>query len=77
MGSKNPGNHLEEPMELKAVYTKDSKRFHVFQLEEGQEVRGSLYFPRDGGVPGQVIITLETPGEAKDNESEKSFDGGR
>jgi hypothetical protein len=53
-------------MELKAVYTKDSKRFHVFQLEDGQQVKGSLYFPRDGDkIPDQVIVTLETPGDAE------------
>ena len=65
MDSKNPGDHLEgEEMELTAIYTKDSKRYHVFQLEEGQMVTGSLYFPRDGDkVPDQVTIILKTPGE--------------
>ena len=67
MDSKNSGDHLEEgPMELTAIYTKDSKRFHVFQLEEGQEVTGSLYFPKDGDeIPDQVIVVLKTPGEVK------------
>ena len=49
-------------MELTAIYTKDSKRYHVFQLEEGQEVTGSLYFPKDGEkIPDQVTIILKTP----------------
>jgi len=65
MDSKNPGDHLEEgPMELTAVYAKDSKRFHVFQLEESQEVTGSLYFPKGGNkIPDEVTIILKTPGE--------------
>ena len=51
-------------MELIAVYTKDSKRYHVFQLEEGQRVIGSLYFPKDGDkIPDQVVIILKTPGD--------------
>ena len=53
-------------MELTAIYTRDSRHYHVFQLEEGQGVTGSLYFPRDSGeVPNQVVITLKTPGEVK------------
>lgn len=51
-------------MELTAIYTKDSKRYHVFQLKEGQGVTGSLYFPRDGDkIPDQVVIILKTSGE--------------
>jgi hypothetical protein len=49
MDNKNSEDHLEEGvMELTAIYTKDSKRYHVFQLEEGEGVTGSLYFPKGG-----------------------------
>ncbi len=51
-------------MELIATYTKDSKRYHVFQLEDGQGVTGSLYFPKDGDkIPDRVVVILKTPGE--------------
>lgn len=65
MDSENPGNYLEKgPMELNAIYTKDSKRFHVFQLEGSQGVTGSLYFPKDGDkIPDRVVVVLKTPGE--------------
>jgi hypothetical protein len=49
-------------MELTAIYMRDSKRYHVFQLEEGQEVTGALYFPRDGNkIPDQVVVILKAP----------------
>jgi len=65
MDSENLEDHLgEEAMELTATYTRDSKRFHVFQLEEGQGVTGSLYFSKDGEkIPDQVVVILKTPGE--------------
>jgi len=73
MDSNNPGNHSEEKeMELRAVYTKDSKRYHVFQLEEGQEVAGSLYFRKDGErIPDQVVVVLKTPGENPEKQQER------
>ena len=53
-------------MELTAIYTRDSKRYHVFEVQEGQEVTGSLYFPKGGEkIPDQVIVKLKTPGESR------------
>jgi len=70
---KNPGDHLgERAMKLVAIYIKDSKRYHVFQLEEGQGVTGSLYFPRDGDkIPDEVTIILKTPGEDRGRQQDR------
>ena len=65
MDSKNSRDYLEEEaMELTAIYIKDSKRYHVFQLEKGQGVIGNLYFPKgEKAIPDQLVVILKTPGE--------------
>jgi len=53
---------------ITATYDKDSKRYHVFQLDEGQGIVGTIYFPRKGeSVPDEVVIALKTHAE-KDKE---------
>lgn len=57
--SRNGGEMME--LTVTAVYVKDTRHYHLFQLEEGQPVKGSLYFPRNAGTtPPQIVIALKT-----------------
>lgn len=51
-------NDMKEKIEVKAVYDKDSKRFHRLLIEEGQEIVGTIYVPKKGKVPDSVTVTL-------------------
>ena len=46
---------------LTATYSKDTLRMHCYLLDEGQDIKGSLYIPKDstGGIPKEVLITLK------------------
>jgi hypothetical protein len=46
--------------ELKATFDADTKRCHRFLIDDGQEVKGSLYLPKDGAVPDVLVIRLQT-----------------
>ena len=49
--------------ELIATYDSDSKRYHRFMIDEGQEITGTIYIPKDKEVPDSVTISLKTKGE--------------
>ena len=47
-------------MEAKAYFDKDTRRYHRFLIDE-EQVKGMLYFSRDGeAVPDEITIKLET-----------------
>lgn len=49
--------------ELTAIYDKDSKRFHRFLIDGGQEITGTIYVPKGKEIPERVTIQLKTKGE--------------
>jgi hypothetical protein len=49
--------------ELTAIYDSDSKRFHKFLLDGGQEIIGTLYIPKGKEIPEKVTIQLKTKNE--------------
>jgi hypothetical protein len=51
---------------LTATYDQDSKRFHRFLLDYGQELTGTLYVPKNEPVPDTVTIHLKTKGEKEE-----------
>ena len=47
-------------MEVKAFFDKDTRRFHRFLIDT-EEVKGTIYFARDGEeIPDKLTISLET-----------------
>jgi hypothetical protein len=51
---------MEEP--LKAVYTGDSSKYHIFQIVEDEKlVVGSLYIRKTENLPETVEVDLLTP----------------
>ena len=54
--------------ELIATYDSDSKRYHRFMIDEGQEITGTIYIPKDKEVPDSVTISLKTKGEIERKE---------
>ncbi|MGA2465522.1 MAG: hypothetical protein ABSH06_14345 [Thermodesulfobacteriota bacterium] len=49
--------------ELTAIYDSDSKRFHRFLIDGGQEITGTIYIPKGKEIPERVIIQLKTKNE--------------
>ena len=47
-------------IQITATYDGDSKRFHRFTIDEGQEISGAIYVRKDKQVPESVIISLKT-----------------
>jgi len=45
----------ENKKELMATYDKDSKRYHRYNIDEGQEITGSLYVPKSMETKGLVL----------------------
>lgn len=48
---------------VKAVFDKDSRKFHRFNIDENNDegIVGMIYFPREGkGIPDEITIVLET-----------------
>lgn len=43
-----------------ATFDGDSKRFHRFLIDAGQEITGAVYIPKGQEVPGEVIILLRS-----------------
>jgi hypothetical protein len=43
---------------LIATYLRDTKRYHLYTIDEGQEVTGSIYVPKDSEIPNEVTIEL-------------------
>ena len=46
---------------ITATFSKDTRNFHRFDIEEGQDVAGIIYVSRDAKVPDEITITLKTP----------------
>lgn len=46
--------------EIHATYTHDSKKYHKYVIDQGQEAVGTLYFSKEmNGVPEEVILKLK------------------
>ncbi len=48
-----------------ATYDKDSKKFHRFLINPGQELVGTIYVPKRKEIPKEVTITLEIKKQGK------------
>jgi len=47
-------------MKVVATFDKDSKHFHRFIIDGGQQVVGSLYVPKTAeAVPDEIIVELK------------------
>jgi hypothetical protein len=54
--------------EITATHDSDSKRYHSFTIDEGQEgVNGAIYIPKCRKVSDSVTISLKTRGEKRGN----------
>jgi len=54
----------EKEVELTATYDKDSRKYHRFLIDEGQNIVGTLYVPKkQDDIPDKVVISLKTKGE--------------
>jgi len=54
-----------ESIKLQASYKGDSKRFHKFLIDDGQDLVGSIYCPKNSEVPKSVQIELKSNGSKK------------
>ena len=52
-------NSMMEIRELTATYDQESKEYRRFTIDEGQGIRGVVYFPKDDPVPRMVTIRLK------------------
>lgn len=60
---KASAQRKENIMEVKAFFDKDTRRFHRFLIDT-EEVKGTIYFARDGErIPDKLTISLETSRE--------------
>jgi len=50
--------NIRETRELTAIYDQESKGYRRFKIDEGQGIRGVIYFPKDEPVPRMVTIVL-------------------
>ena len=48
-----------ETKELTATYDQESKEYRRVTIDEGQGVKGTLYFPKDEPIPRIVTIRLK------------------
>lgn len=55
---------MENP-KLTATFDGDSKRFHRFIIDEGQELVGMLCGPKGEDIPDQVTVELRTKQDNK------------
>jgi len=49
-------------VEVKAVYERDTKRYHRFNIES-EEVTGVVYVKRDADLPREVRVRLTVEGD--------------
>lgn len=52
---------------LSATYSRDTKRFHLYLIDEGQEIAGSIYVPKDSEIPEVLTIELRVKEAAQPN----------
>ncbi len=57
--------------ELTAAYIGDSKNYHLFLIDEGQELTGALYVPKDKPIPSTVTIRFRIEAEAEAEREQK------
>lgn len=50
--------------EITATFDADTKRYHRFLIDEGQDVMGSLYIAKTGKVPDEIVIRLRTKADS-------------
>jgi len=50
--------NIRETRELTAIYDQESKGYRRFTIDEGQGIRGTLYFPKDEPIPRMVTVLL-------------------
>ena len=46
--------------QIVAYYDADSKRFHRFIIDAGQEITGTIYVPKGQEVPKEIIVLLRS-----------------
>jgi hypothetical protein len=51
--------------ELKATYAGDSEYYHLFDIDGGQELVGTIHVPKGKPVPRTIMIRLRTQEEAE------------
>ena len=57
-------------IEITATYSRDSKNYHVFPIDESQPVKGSVYVLMGSEIPDPVVIHLRTRAEAEAEKKE-------
>ena len=55
-------------IQLTAIYSRDSKRYHRYVIDEGQEIKGSIYVLKSQEIPSEVIIQLKTIADSQKTE---------
>jgi len=51
---------MTDKITITATYDKDTLRTHRYLIDEGQEIRGTLYVPKDmDSVPKEITIELK------------------
>ncbi len=56
---------------ITATYVRDTKRYHRFNIDEGQEIIGTLYVPRGYEVPDEIRIRLRSKRQAEEEKNGK------
>ncbi len=51
--------------ELTATYAEDSRYYHLFDIDGGQEIVETIHVPKGKPVPRTVTIRLRTKAEAE------------
>ena len=54
-----------------ATFDGDSKRYHRFIIDAGQEVTGSIYVPKGQKVPGEIVLLLRSQRNAEKEEKKE------
>jgi hypothetical protein len=49
--------------QIKATFDADTKRCHRFIIDEGQDIKGTLYVTKGEDIPDSVTIYLKTKGQ--------------
>jgi len=49
---------MEKKKEVIATFDQDSKRYHRYIIDEGQEVVGTIYIPKGKEIPKEVTVKL-------------------
>ena len=57
-------------IQISATFDKNSKRYHRFLIDEGQDVKGAIYVSKEKSVPDKVTIQLKTKADKERGEDE-------